>query len=324
MLILHSPCKPASSESHMALKTKACLRMDDLLPETSCENKSVLLIGASSVSGFSIVRKFPHRVIPLCNPFNRSSPARSWLRISLESRGVLKNLFARTRPDIVIFAHAVCDVPKCEANPDWAWRINVGNLENILAELSDETRFVYLSSDHVFGEDGIYTEISVPQPISCYGETRVSAEQRVLDRPGSLIIRAGLPIGPSIDGKTGHMDWLAHRLKRGLPITIIGDESRCVYRADDLAGRLMKLSESTVTGIRHVPAGQFISRPYLAEQIALSLGLKPRFSLQSRCRQPWPHMGRVELRTIYSDEFSAPLPALTNLSISWKSPFAGT
>ena len=166
------------------------------------------------------------------------------------------------------------------------------------------TRLVYLSSDHVFGGDGVYTEASVPSPISVYGRTRVEAEQLVLKRADTLVIRTGLTIGPSPDGRTGHMDWLSYRSERGLPITIIEDESRSVVWASDLAKRVMKLSESKVTGIRHISATRIISRVSLANYLFRSMGKVPKFIIEGRDRQPVPHLGSVGLESDYDDTFS--------------------
>ena len=60
----------------------------------------------------------------------------------------------------------MCDVEKCEADPDWAHEINVQQLHRVIKALPEKTRLVYVSSDHVFGGDGEYDERSRPCPIS--------------------------------------------------------------------------------------------------------------------------------------------------------------
>lgn len=80
-----------------------------------------------------------------------------------------------------------------------------------MAALPENIRLVYVSSDHVFGGDDAYDEASRPCPISLYGRTRVDAEALVLGRPLSLVIRPGLAIGPSPNGRTGQLDWLHYR-----------------------------------------------------------------------------------------------------------------
>jgi dTDP-4-dehydrorhamnose reductase len=166
---------------------------------------------------------------------------------------------------------------------------------------------VYISSDHVFGGDGTYDEKSEPCPISVYGRTRVAAERLVLERPGSLVIRVGLPIGPSLNGRTGHWDWLRYRSDRNFPITIVSDEYRSAVWADHLALRVLHLSESSAVGVRHVPATRVASRIDLANHILSLLDKPASYRTESRSQRPVPHLGHVELATVFNDTLSQPL-----------------
>jgi dTDP-4-dehydrorhamnose reductase len=201
-------------------------------------------------------------------------------------------------------------VPKCEAAPEWAHEINVQHVARVLSALPRQTRLVYVSSDHVFGGDGVYDEHSSPRPISVYGKTRVLAEQLVLDRAGSLVIRVGLPIGPSANGRTGHWDWLRYRIERNLPVTIVHDEYRSVVWAHHLSGRVMELAQSAITGVRHVSAMRATSRVELANYLLSVFGESAEYDRQSRHERSAPHLGRVELATVFQDELSQPLPSV--------------
>src|SRR4029079_12168866 len=152
----------------------------------------------------------------------------------------------------------------------------------VLSGLPAGARMVYISSDHVFGGDGIYDEDAEPCPISVYGRTRVEAERLVLQRPGSLVIRVGLPIGPSLNGRTGHCDWLRYRSDRNFPITIVSDEYRSAVRADHLACRVLQLAESSAVGIRHVAATRVASRIELANHLLSLLDKPTGYSTETR------------------------------------------
>ena len=269
-----------------------------------------LLFGATSIIGFTLTRLFPRSVTPLANPYTGAQPAARWPRIRVEDALFLRAVLASRPVPLVIYCHAVCDVAKCQASPEWAYALNVGSVETLLDLLPAQTRLVYVSSDHVFGGDGIYTEDCVPSPISVYGQTRVQAEQRVLSRPGSLVIRAGLPIGSSVNGRTGHLDWLRYRFLRGLPITIVSDEFRSAVWATDLAQRVMVLAQSKVCGLRHVPARRVVGRPELACTLMRQQGLPPVFALEGRRQQRVPHLGSVEIQSRYSDAYGAALPSV--------------
>jgi len=269
-----------------------------------------LLLGATSVVGFTLARRFADVVAPLANPHNRAADAEGWQRARLDRPDEWLPVLRANPPDLVLYAHAVCDVSKCERHPAWARRLNVESLAAIVAQLPPTTRLVYLSSDHVFGGDGVYRESSVPTPISAYGRSRVEAEALVLARPDSLVLRFGLPIGASLNGRTGFFDWLRYRHAKGLPITVIRDEWRSAVWVDDLADRVHALARSPLTGIRHIAATRAVARPELAAFLMRRHGIPAQFDVQSRAEQPYPHLGRVELRSDYDDELARPLASV--------------
>ncbi len=273
-------------------------------------NHATLLFGATSILGFNLARLFPESILPFISPGNTSPPVRQWPVLCLENPDWSQGLFARYRSTLLLYCHAVCDVEKCEAHPDWAREINVQHLHRVLAVLPGNVRLIYVSSDHVFGGDGEYDEASRTCPLSVYGRTRVDAEAMVLARPNSLVIRTGLAIGPSPNGRTGHLDWLRYRARRKLPITIVEDEYRSVVWVSDLSKRIMRLAHSTITGIRHISATRAVSRVELADFLMLSLGMPPQYQCESRHHRPAPHLGRVELTSLYGDEFSRPLASV--------------
>lgn len=289
---------------------------------------TTLLFGATSILGFSIGERFSGTVVPFITQANRSKSVRHWPALNLESSDWLEATFDRYQPNVLLQCHAICDVPRCEAAPDWARQVNIVHLQRIIRALPRKTRLVYVSSDHVFGGDGIYDETSAPCPISVYGRTRVEAENIVLQRPGSLVIRVGLPIGPSPNGRTGHCDWLRYRTVRNLPVTIVHDEYRSVVWAADLARRVMQLAESTATGIRHVAATRAISRVELADHLLKLFGEPAAYACESRFERAAPHLGRVELASRFADDLAEPLACVLDqpqpLSIADHIPGANT
>jgi dTDP-4-dehydrorhamnose reductase len=268
---------------------------------------SILLFGATSILGYSIARHFGAAVLPFVTRANRSKAIRRWPVLNLEDPAWPAQVFEQCQPDLFIQCHAVCDVPRCEVAPEWAHEVNVVYLRRVLDALPSTARLVYVSSDHVFGGDGVYDEDARPCPISVYGRTRVAAEEMVLQRPGSLIIRVGLPIGPSPNGRTGHWDWLRYRMGKNLPVTIVHDEYRSVVWADECAARVMALARSNVTGVRHVAATRAVSRVELANHLLNIFGQPQTYARESRFERSAPHLGRVELASRYPDALGEPL-----------------
>jgi len=283
---------------------------------------SNLLFGATSILGFSIAKLFPDTVLPFVTRANRAKSIRQWPVLNLEDPAWPKSIFEKYQPDMLLQCHAVCDVPRCEIAPAWAREINIVYLQRVLDALPEKTRLVYVSSDHVFGGDGIYDENSPPCPISVYGRTRVEAEEMILQRAGSLVIRVGLPIGPSPNGRTGHWDWLRYRTQRNLPVTIVHDEYRSVVWADDLAARVMCLAESAETGVRHVTASRAVSRVELADYLLDLFGENATYKSESHRDRSAPHLGRVELASVYSDDMASPLTSVLDSPVKYCAEFA--
>jgi dTDP-4-dehydrorhamnose reductase len=273
----------------------------------------IFLFGANSMLGWSMFRA-RRDVVPFCNGYTKRPPPEIERGVHLDDELAVSQLFApgEDTPSLIIHAAGVCDVGTCEEAPEFAYSVNVEGTRILLDYAPASTRIVYLSSDHVFSGNtgGPYREDTAPDPISVYGRTRVAAERLVLARPNTLVIRAGLWIGPSANGRLGHLDWLRSRHARNLPMTIVTDEHRSAVWAEDGAARAWALACSDVTGVRHIVATQIVSRPALATFLVDKFQIGAAFATESRRDRKTPHLGNVVLATMYSDALAAPLPSV--------------
>ena len=268
----------------------------------------VVLFGATSMVGWSILRAAPEPVLAFCNASTRAWPSELAGGIDLDDESAVAALFERIQPRLVINCAGVCDVGTCEASPDFAREVNVEGTRHLVTHAPARTRVVHLSSDHVFsGDTGPYDEDSPTDPLSVYGKTRVAAEQIVAARADTLAIRPGLWIGPSYNRRIGHLDWLRDRHRRQLPMTIVADEQRSAVWAEDAARRVWELARSRITGIRHVIATRTVARPDLARHLDRAFGIGASVAFETRRERKNPHLGRVELRTRFRDALAEPL-----------------
>jgi len=270
----------------------------------------MMLFGASSMLGYSLFRARPE-VAAYCNGKTRRVPPGIAGCIDLDDESAVATLFETRSPALIVQCAGVCDVENCETSPEFAWRVNVEAMQILLAYAPAACRIVYCSSDHVFsGDTGPYDEDSPTDPLSVYGRTRVAAEQLMLARPNTLIVRSGPWIGPSATGRNGHLDWLRYRHARGLPMTVIADEARCAVWAEEAAERVWQLAASEITGLRHLVTPRAISRPELATYLDARFAIGAQISVGRRSDRRAPHPGRVELRTVHRDSLAAPLAAV--------------
>ncbi|MBL4702598.1 MAG: sugar nucleotide-binding protein [Phycisphaeraceae bacterium] len=254
----------------------------------------MLLIGSTSILGYHMVKLASEQIVPVCHVKSDAWAAGS-VQVDMDDPLALAEVASKYPGQTVVYAHAVCNVNKCERNPNWAHQVNVENLRQFLEQLPQGVRLVYLSSDHVFGDGGDCDETTLPKPISVYGQTRVAAETLVLQRANSLVIRSSLALGDSHNGRSGHWNWLNFRLKRGLPVTLITDEARTTVWAPEAAWRIMELTHSSATGMVHLANNLYCYRDALAKQLCEIAGLEPRLKWDQRVNQSYPHLGQVRL-----------------------------
>ena len=143
----------------------------------------------------------------------------------------------------------------CEDSPDFAYNVNVRGARNIV-RLSEDAYVLYISSDLVFsGNDPLdsgYTEQCRCDPVSVVGKTYVEAENEILQHPNCGIVRIGLPIGPSISGTKGAIDFISKRLGGLKKMTLFYDEVRSLITTDDLAEGIVCFFEKGGRGVYHL------------------------------------------------------------------------
>jgi dTDP-4-dehydrorhamnose reductase len=89
-------------------------------------------------------------------------------------------------------------------------------------------------------------------------------------------------------------------------MTVVADEARSAVWAEQAAERVWQLAASPITGLRHL-ATSAIGRPELAAYLDRRFAIGARITLQHRRDRNAPHPGRIELRTIFQDEYATAL-----------------
>jgi dTDP-4-dehydrorhamnose reductase len=269
----------------------------------------ILVTGITSIHGWPIFQKLkmlcsPGQIFGICPPEMSMPDEENVSSVCMTDRDRLRCIRETFQPTHILHAAGVCDLDVGEANPQFAYDINVQGARNMVSVFSETCYLMYLSSDLVYSGNTNrsygYTESDPPDPVSIVGKTYVQAEKEFAQADRYSIIRIGLPMGDSIQGKKGAVDFIKHRLKRGLPTSLFHDEYRSCIGCEDLADAVTSLLAMEVTGLFHLGGPHAVSLYEIGERI-LNRGNFRREALRRLSRADDvngpPRIGNVHLNS---------------------------
>lgn len=278
--------------------------MTPALPETA----RVLITGITSIHGWPIFLKL-REIIPEDRLFGIAPPRSrlpDWKNLEcadVVDRDHLARIRERFKPDRIVHCAGVCDLDLCEERPEWARSINVMGTKNIIETFGKEMPLLYMSTDLVFSgnnpPEGGYSEEHTPDPVSVVGRTMLEAENEVMKRPNHCIVRLGLPLGDSINGDKGAIDWIEGRFKRNLPASLFYDEFRSCITCKEIGEMAAAVLAHDLRGLYHLGGEKPWSLHEIGEYV-ISKGYKAEL-LKGRMRHEEingpPRVGNIALNS---------------------------
>jgi dTDP-4-dehydrorhamnose reductase len=187
--------------------------------------------------------------------------------LELTDRANIERTWQSIKPTAVIHCAALSRTKDCEQHPEQARRINV-EVTAHLAQLSRDIPFIFLSSGEVFdGKTGWYSETDEPNPINVYGQTKLEAEQAVLQNPGHTAVRIVLTAGTSETGDRSFVEDMCRTAKAGKDVTLYADEFRCPLPAGVIARAVWELVDRKQPGLYHLGGSERLSRWDIGETL---------------------------------------------------------
>ena len=122
----------------------------------------------------------------------------------------------------------------------------------------------HLSTDFIFdGENGPYDELAKPNPISIYGESKLKAEEIVMQSGIRWsIARTVLVYGIVADmSRTNIILWVKKSLEDGKEIKVVTDQFRTPTLAEDLAMGCWLIIKQEAEGVFNISGKDFLT-PY--------------------------------------------------------------
>jgi len=275
----------------------------------------ILMTGVTSIHGWPIFTKL-QSLLPQDSLFGIRPPhmkipsEKNVVSVCMTDENALRKINESFHPTHVIHAAGVCDLDICEARPAYAHDINVLGAKNIAEIFGGSCRITYLSADLVFSGDtppeNGYDETHVPDPKSVVGKTYLLAEQEIGNSPNHCIIRIGLPMGDSIQGEKGAVDFIENRLKRNLPMSLFHDEYRSCIDCSELADIIVDMVFKNAGGLFHCGGIRPVSLYEIGKKI-LEKGNYNKSALKCWSRHDDingpPRIGNVHLNSTKTEAF---------------------
>lgn len=190
---------------------------------------------------------------------------------------LLASSLAQFKPTHILHAAAMTTVESCEENRAEAYKINV-ELTTFLANYcaSNNTHLTFLSTDFVFdGNEGPYSEEDQTSPLNYYGETKVLAEQLLLNsNANAAILRTILVYGAIPDPSRSNLIlWAKSQLEQNKAIKVVADQWRTPTWVDDLAEACFLAMQKLAKGIYHISGEEMMSIEEAVVRLADAWGL---------------------------------------------------
>ncbi|MBD3345340.1 MAG: sugar nucleotide-binding protein [Chitinivibrionales bacterium] len=231
----------------------------DLISPPVPDSWRVLVTGITSIHGWPIFtqlqRLLPeHRLMGIRSPKMNIPDYENAHSLCITDKENLGHIKSEFRPTHVIHCAGVCDLDVCEERPAWASMLNVGGAR-VVVEVFGDIPVFFMSTDLVFSGENPphngYAEEHIPDPISMAGKTFREAEKVIQKCREWCIIRLGLPLGDSVTGDKGAVDWIESRFKRNLPVTLFHDEFRSCISCDEIGRMAVCALTKELRGIYH-------------------------------------------------------------------------
>ncbi len=240
--------------------------------------KKILVTGSNGLVGQKltdlILSQSDFYLIATSKGENRHPNQTGYIYINLDICNVenVRQVLKKHRPTTVIHTAAMTNVDACERDQLVCRNLNVDAVRNLAVICREiNCQLIHLSTDFIFdGEDGPYTELDKPNPLSFYGQTKLEAEQLLIASSCHwVILRTIIVYGIVKDlSRKNIVLWAKETLERGDSIQIVNDQWRMPTLAEDLAACCLLAIKQHAQGVYNASGKDMMSMVELVEQVA--------------------------------------------------------
>ena len=234
---------------------------------------TILITGASGQLGMSLKKIFNSKY-EIISTTGNNIPGGSSIYLDVTNAMLFKEVVEMTNPDLVVNLAAMTNVDLCEKNPELAYSINIGGMDNLVNAFRGP--IIHVSTDYVFdGKSGPYNEEDTTNPLNVYGLSKLKSEKLLLDQSeDSLVIRSNVLYDYSSKSGASFLNWVVDSLTQEKEISVVEDQWNNPTWTGSLAVVIDRAIDTQVTGLVHWGDGDLVSRFDFANKIADVFNLK--------------------------------------------------
>ena len=240
--------------------------------------KKVLVTGSNGLLGQKLTERILFKkdfeLIATSKGINRFTETEGYTYADMDiaDEESVNKVIAKFKPDVVINTAAMTNVDTCEIEKELCWALNVTAIKYLIKACEKhQIQLIHLSTDFIFdGEDGPYLEDAKANPLSYYGESKLAAEELLLNSNIHFtILRTIIVYGIVNDmSRSNIVLWAKAALEKGNPINVVDDQWRMPTLAEDLAEICLLAAEKGAKGIFNASGKDMMSIVELVQHVA--------------------------------------------------------
>ncbi|MEW6618563.1 MAG: NAD(P)-dependent oxidoreductase [bacterium] len=237
--------------------------------------KKGLITGANGKLGNYFLKRFfssGYEISGIDKIWENIPPELKVKTVDILDNSLLWKIVLEIKPDFIIHCAAIKDVFYCEEHPEDTWLVNVVGTQNIV-EICEELgiKLIFISSDYVFdGEKGWYAEEDIPNPQTCYGQSKLKGEEIIKEKLSDYVIcRTGGIFGYNDD----FIDWVKEKLVQRKEVNAYSNIFNTPTYLPSLTEMIEEIMQRNIEGTFHLAGRERINRFGFALKIAKEFNL---------------------------------------------------
>jgi len=194
----------------------------------------------------------------------------------LTSVSSVESIVSQIQPSWIIHIAAMSKPDECHIHQENCLLHNVQATKFLgEAALKWNARFIYFSTDFIFGENGPHSEDDLTDPLNFYGQSKLTAENWVKEFiPQFVIVRPVFIYGTQLEGmRPSFIQWVQQQLVQGKSIKVVNDQKRTPTYVIDICIGVETIIQLKQAGVFHLAGAEIITPYEMALQVAHCLSL---------------------------------------------------